>query len=235
MKWRASFTEPVNLILTLVGVLVAVYGTWWTMRHQAPRSLDPGLASELSAILRPSCADGKIQASERETISLFLANRPSDVSAAEIQKLEKAICVANQSLARGVDFIAAGRPSEALEEFRSAVQIDPESTAGWSNLASAHLLLHENRDARKAFEEALRLDPGSWLTRYNLACLYEQMGEDRSAVDQFRQALQALSQGADSQPTPALLRSVAADPAFAAMRDDRCFQKLATKLEATFP
>jgi tetratricopeptide (TPR) repeat protein len=235
MRWRAIFTEPANVILTLIGVVLAAYGTWWTMRHQGPRSLDVGLQSELSALLRPACADGAVQASEREAIDHFVATRAADVPAAEIGNLEKRICVASQSLARGSDFITAGRPSEALEEFRSAVQIDPESGAGWSNLGSAYLLLHQTRDARKAFEEALRLDPDSWLTRYNLACLYDQMGNDRPALDQFGQALRALSHEPDSQPVPALLRSVAANPSLAALRGDGCFQKLASKLKATAP
>lgn len=235
MRWRSLFTEPANLILTLIGVVLAAYGTWWTIRHQAPLSLDAGLQSELSALLRPACADGAVQASEREAIDHFVANRAAGVPAVEIGNLEKRICVASQSLARGTHFIAANQPNEALEEFRSAVQVDPENSAGWSNLGSAHLLLQQNRDARKAFEEALRLDPGSWLTRYNLACLYDQMGSDVPALDQFGQALRALSHEPDSQPLPALLRSVAANPSLAALRGDGCFQKLASKLEATYP
>jgi hypothetical protein len=115
MSWRAIFTDPVNLVLTLAGLLVAVYGTWWMMRHQAPRTLDTGLQSELSAILRPLCADGVVQPSESQAIERFVATRAADVPAAEIQNLEKRICVASQSLARGTDFISAGRPNEALE------------------------------------------------------------------------------------------------------------------------
>jgi hypothetical protein len=59
------------------------------------------------------------------------------------------------------------------------------------------------------------------------------MGEDRPALDQFGQALHALSRLPDSQPTPAVLLAIAANPEFAALRGDGCFQKLASKLEAT--
>jgi tetratricopeptide (TPR) repeat protein len=232
MSWRSILMDPVNVVLTLIGILVACYGTWWTMRHQAPRALDPGLQSELSAILRPICADGVIGGSEREAIDHFAATRAEDVPAAEIENLEKRLCVASQSLARGTDFIAADRPKEALEEFRSAVQVDPENAVGWSNLGSAYLLVHQTDSSRAAFEEALRLDPGSWLTRYNLACLYAQRGDDGPALDQFGKALETLSQGTEPRTTAARLLDVQANPAFAQLRGDGCFQQLASKLKA---
>ncbi len=235
MSWRGFFADPANLFLALVGVVVTAYGTWWTISHQTPRSLDPGLQGELSAILRPICADGRVEASEREAIGHFVASRAADVPAAEIAELEKRICVASESLARGAEFVTAGRPKAALEEFHSAVQVDPENAAGWSNLGSAYVLLQETRSARSAFEEALRLDPGNWLTRYNLACLYEQQGDDGPALEQFGRALHGLSREAESLPVAALLRTLEANPRFAALRGDGCFQKLAPKLRAASP
>src|SRR6185295_16610320 len=218
---------------TLIGILVACYGTWWTMRHQAARALDSGLQGEISALLRPICADGRVSGPEREAIDHFIATQAEDVPSAEIGNLERRLCVASQSLARGTDFISAGRTREALEEFRSAVHVDPEGASGWSNLGSAYLLVHQAEPARAAFEEALRLDPESWLTRYNLACLYDQRGDDGPALDQFGQALRSLCRSTDAQPNTALLQKIEANPALAQLRGDGCFRRLASKLEAT--
>ncbi|HEY8505630.1 MAG TPA: tetratricopeptide repeat protein, partial [Gemmataceae bacterium] len=66
---------------------------------------------------------------------------------------------ARAHLAGGMESLGAGRPGEAAEALRRAVESDPSLAGAWYLLGEAARAAGRPGDARAAYEECLRLDP----------------------------------------------------------------------------
>ncbi|HZI77817.1 MAG TPA: tetratricopeptide repeat protein, partial [Gemmatimonadales bacterium] len=89
-----------------------------------------------------------------------------------------------------------GRYKEARQEFRRAVEIDPENAMAWANLGMASAASGSEQEAVESYSKALRLDPGNWLAHYNLGLLQARRGNPEEALRHLEQAFAA-------QPDPA--------------------------------
>jgi tetratricopeptide (TPR) repeat protein len=83
----------------------------------------------------------------------------------------------------------AGRPREALAEYRLALDIDPEYAEAWSGSAGAYKDLGQLDPAFSSIERAIALDPENASYQNSLGILYVRRGEFKAAVDCFRRAL----------------------------------------------
>ncbi len=84
-----------------------------------------------------------------------------------------------------------GRVSEALNDFRAAVDADAGNVRGWNNLGIAMLALERIDEAVRAFNHTLTLDPRYPLAHYNLARIHKLRGQLDRALEHARAAVQA--------------------------------------------
>ena len=84
-----------------------------------------------------------------------------------------------------------GRPDEAEQAYRQALDADPKKAEAWSNLGV--LLNQQGRpdEAEQAYRQALDADPKDASTWYNLGVLLDDQGRLEEAEQAYRQALDA--------------------------------------------
>lgn len=86
---------------------------------------------------------------------------------------------------RGLDAAAVGRWPEAVENYRRAVEADPNYAAMRVNLGTALDRVGDARGALAQYEAALRLDPQLAEARYGLGDLFERSGRDKEAIEHY--------------------------------------------------
>jgi tetratricopeptide (TPR) repeat protein len=75
-----------------------------------------------------------------------------------------------------------GRPIEAMDVYKDAINISPDFALLHFNLGLAEMRLDKNADARKSFQQALLLDPNHPSSHYLLANVYNALGYRVPAV-----------------------------------------------------
>lgn len=83
---------------------------------------------------------------------------------------------------------ALGRPEEAIELGRQAVERDPLAPIMSGGLAGSHRLAGDYEAAIEHYSHALELDPDFWLVHENLGKLHATRGDLEAAVRSFRRA-----------------------------------------------
>ena len=89
----------------------------------------------------------------------------------------------------GVVDIQRGRPGDALEKIRRALEINPSAAAYHGNLGTALQALGRFDEAARAYSEAVRIDASYADAHNNLGALYEKCGRYPDAVASYRAAL----------------------------------------------
>jgi tetratricopeptide (TPR) repeat protein len=78
--------------------------------------------------------------------------------------------------------------AQAVEQFRLALKLDPQSASAYFELGSSLLRLEDAAGAVKALEEAVRLEPRMRQAYYVLGRAYQAMGQDARAQQAFARA-----------------------------------------------
>lgn len=94
-------------------------------------------------------------------------------------------------LLRGKRAYQAGDMVAAVEQFRGAVEAQPESSRARVNLAAALVGLGEVNAALRELELAVALEPGNATAHFNLAELLAAGGEPRLAIPHYLAAIEA--------------------------------------------
>jgi len=94
-----------------------------------------------------------------------------------------------RALDRAVDAAANQNWPEAVEQFRLAVEAEPESGVLRLKLGAALEGLGDARGALEQYEEALRLDSRLARAHYSMAAVLERIGRDEEAIEQYTAAL----------------------------------------------
>lgn len=94
--------------------------------------------------------------------------------------------------------LVARDPASAIEHYRAAVQLDPQSARYWFDLASAYQVLGDLSNQSSALERALEADPTTPDVAWEAANFYLVQGENEKAMREFRVVL-------DSDPSLANL------------------------------
>jgi len=89
----------------------------------------------------------------------------------------------------GLALFRAGRIPEAIEQYRTAIGIEPAYPGALNNLGNALDRSGRTQEAIGCYEAALRLEPGFAAAHYNLAKALERTGRTQEAVGQFQAAL----------------------------------------------
>lgn len=110
------------------------------------------------------------------------ASHKSD-GAGAIRHLQRAIALAPEFLEAhnnlGVQYLAAGRTSDAVEQFRTALGLNPQSAITQANLALALYTRGELKGAEAAAHEATSLQPDLLPAQYALALIFEAQGRNK--------------------------------------------------------
>ncbi|HSF10644.1 MAG TPA: tetratricopeptide repeat protein [Nitrospirales bacterium] len=89
-----------------------------------------------------------------------------------------------------------GDPNGAIDEYRAAIQLDPDLAGAFQGMGAVYLDQHEWKQAEEVLERAAQLDSGNSQTRYWL-------GRSRLAQQKFHGAQQAFMTAAKLNPQDA--------------------------------
>jgi len=97
--------------------------------------------------------------------------------------------VARPLMHAGLQAMQAGQPAEAVERFREALQLAPESADLWANFSVSLASCHRYADAQLAARHAIKLRPDSIHALNALASALDAKGRHLEAADFYRRAL----------------------------------------------
>lgn len=89
-----------------------------------------------------------------------------------------------------VEHLIAGQLEDALEDFRSALAIDPDLAIAWNNIGSVLGRLGEVEQSEYSFLKASSLDRNNVSAANNLARFYSEQGESEKA-ERYRRAVES--------------------------------------------
>jgi len=91
---------------------------------------------------------------------------------------------------RAIAYLSTGRPQKAVEDFRKAIELRPESAfSDYSNLGVGYADLGDFQQALAAQNRALDLKPDYAAGYYNRGNLYKRIGNHQQAVLDFSRAI----------------------------------------------
>lgn len=99
------------------------------------------------------------------------------------------IASSDEHNSRGIELADRGWLDEALKEFKKAIELDPNSSHAWDNLATVYAEKKQYRDALDAHMKSLQLDPENPTGHYNLASFLAAHGLD-FAVAEFQHTIE---------------------------------------------
>ena len=91
---------------------------------------------------------------------------------------------------RGALYLQQGVPAGAIEEYRGAVELEPERGASYALLASALAAAGRFDDAQDCYHRALELEPAEAAHHNNLAVLLVRSDRLEEALQHFQKALE---------------------------------------------
>lgn len=86
--------------------------------------------------------------------------------------------------------VAAGRLQAAYDQYRKAVQINPDLAVAWNNLGVVSAALGKYGEGESAYLRAIRVKDDYALARYNLGVLYDNQGKYDPAIEQYQKAIE---------------------------------------------
>ena len=89
----------------------------------------------------------------------------------------------------GQAYLYAEEYAPAVENFKKAIEMAPDTVGGYVNLTTAYLQQNLAVEAREACLRTLETFPQAAPLHYNLACAYALEGESQKAVDSLTQAV----------------------------------------------
>jgi tetratricopeptide (TPR) repeat protein len=207
---RGASLARLNAALAAVlvlGVAGPVLVRWWETRRPADRASgedsaagtpvdalpEPSLPTAVEPVAAPAGDDANARAA-REAYALY---QRGEIAAA-CERYRDLVARSGRDDARralggcyarlGRDAYQAGRPAEAVEHYRQAVDASPDR-AHWAGLAIAHGGAGEHARGQAVLEQGLRAFPDDPELLYLLADVQERQGRTREAVETLRRLL----------------------------------------------
>jgi superkiller protein 3 len=152
----------------------------------------------------------------------------------EAEKLEKRKASSAEVQAlfdAGLKLMEAQKYEEAIEEFKKALEKDPEQTNVLANMADCYSRMDKNEEALDLYKKAIAISPNEAALHTNLGVVLSRMGKTAESQEAFKKAA-ALNPGASAQnhynigatlvnsgkteeAVEAFRQAIAADPNFA--------------------
>jgi tetratricopeptide (TPR) repeat protein len=90
----------------------------------------------------------------------------------------------------GVSYYESGEFEKAIEAYKHALKLKPDSQEFYYNLGMAYSSLGRYKEAIEAYNNAIRIKPDYAAAYYNLGHAHSNLGQHDKAIKVFRQALQ---------------------------------------------
>jgi len=90
---------------------------------------------------------------------------------------------------RGAELLLEGNYSEAADEFRAAVEIDPHYADAYYNLGKVYSYLEDYTTAEEFYTTAIEIDPDDARYHYNLAIIYGKMEMLEKSEEEYLYAI----------------------------------------------
>lgn len=87
---------------------------------------------------------------------------------------------------------------KAIEEFETAIELEPKFAVAYQNLANAYYQLEKYDLAIENYQKALSLNPNLWLSYHNLATIYASAGKLDLAIEHVEKAISINPESANS-------------------------------------
>lgn len=159
--------------------------------------------------------------SESELTRLLEFRAPSSAAAERAKRAS-----AERWFTRGLELEQQGAPpSEIIEAYQNAIELDPNSPGALVNLGTMHFNAREWKKAETYYRRALEADPEYALAHFDLANLYDERGDRNRAVEHYQAALRISPNYADAHYNLALLYQTSNQP-MSAVRHWSAYLKL---------
>ena len=122
-------------------------------------------------------------------VASFFGDRPELASLQRAAGLDPSNADYRNHLGRYYALVARD-PGAAIEPYRAAVQLDPQSARYWFDLASAYQVLGDISNQTVALGQAIEADPTTPDVAWEAANFYLVQGDDERALREFRVVLQ---------------------------------------------
>jgi eukaryotic-like serine/threonine-protein kinase len=97
----------------------------------------------------------------------------------------------------GSVYMATGKNTEAVAEFKRALELAPNSDEGYRRLGSAWLAAGHKDDALAAYQQSVRLNPYYWLNYAMLGKAGLAFGENEKAIAAYQRVIELVPNRAD--------------------------------------
>ena len=97
--------------------------------------------------------------------------------------------LASTQLIAGMVNLQTGRGPDALENFKTALRIEPLNVDAYRELARAYEVLGKTQDAEQAHKSAISMRPRSWASHKNAAIFYMEHGRYEDAETHFKKVI----------------------------------------------
>ncbi len=84
----------------------------------------------------------------------------------------------------GIKFIMNNQPQEATEEFKKAVELDPQNSNAYTNLGNSYNAAGKTKEALEAYNKAIDINPGNAIAHFNLCVSYCDSKQFDKAIQQ---------------------------------------------------
>jgi tetratricopeptide (TPR) repeat protein len=91
---------------------------------------------------------------------------------------------------RGIEYYESGMRQKAVEAFKLAIRIQPNSAEAHNNLATVLRDLGMYRDAIEAYQQAIRIKPDYTNAHFNLGTTYTDLDIHEKAIEEYKHVIQ---------------------------------------------
>ena len=96
---------------------------------------------------------------------------------------------ADEHLDMGFDYLDQGQFDQAIAEFQTAIQLDPDDANAHYNLGLAYQKQDKLDEAAAANQEAIQIDPDLADAHNNLGLIYDTQGKPDQAIAEYQEAI----------------------------------------------
>ncbi len=166
----------------------------------------PGFSPEYVPSVRPniqadSVIDIKLTPGADQKLPFELTEQELEQFRREMEKQEKRRQTSAEVQAMfdaGLQLAQQEKYAEAIEEFKKALEKDPEQPNVIGNMADCYAKLDKNQEALELYQKAIAISPSEAALHTNMGVVLSKMGKSAESQEAFKKAA-ALNPGASAQ------------------------------------
>ena len=109
------------------------------------------------------------------------------------QTADEIVSAAMRHQSLGLAYLEESQPHQAIEQFQELVNLAPDESIGYGNLAVAHLRFKQNEEAETWVKRGLEVEPMDSQLHFILAEIYQSQSRTAEAITSIQEAVQLAS------------------------------------------